>query len=42
MQRDKRLVESRCKLTKQQFLDLVDSPMNREAYEKILAGQGLV
>jgi len=31
-----------CKLTKQQFLDLVDCPMNRETYEKILASQGVL
>ncbi len=29
-----------CKLTKQQFLELVDCPMTREAYEKSLAERG--
>jgi len=29
-----------CKLTKHQFLDLVDCPMGREQYEGILRGQG--
>jgi hypothetical protein len=29
-----------CKLTKPQFLDLVDCPMNRDEYEKLLKEQG--
>jgi hypothetical protein len=29
-----------CKLTKQQFLNLVDCPMTREGYEAALAEQG--
>ena len=31
-----------CKLTKQQFLELVDCPMNRDRYELILAAKELL
>jgi hypothetical protein len=31
-----------CKLTKQQFLELVDCPMNRDSYELILAAKELL
>lgn len=30
-----------CHLTKSQFLDLVDCPMDRQKYESILSAQGL-
>ncbi len=31
-----------CHLTKQQFLNLVDCPLNRQGYEDLLAGQELL
>jgi hypothetical protein len=31
-----------CKLNKQQFLGLIDCPLKREKYEKILKEQGLI
>jgi hypothetical protein len=31
-----------CKLTKQKFLELIDCPLKREKYEKILKEQGLI
>ena len=31
-----------CHLTKPQFLNLVDCPLNRQGYEELLAGQNLL
>ena len=36
------LMARQCKLTKQQFLELVDCPMNRDSYELILAAKELL